>query len=459
MPTEIEASAIPIDLLARLSRPGPRYTSYPTAPVMTAAYTADDYISDLRAHAQDPLSLYFHIPFCRHVCLYCACNVIYTANRKRSEPYLELLKREIELLAPHARGPVRQLHWGGGTPTFLAPEQIESLGRSILDHFDQAAGAEWGVELDPRETTAEHIAALTEVGFNRASIGVQDFDPHVQRAIHRTQSVEMVAGLVQSLREQGYRSVNFDLIYGLPEQTVDGFKNTMRAVMDLRPDRISLFHFAHLPDLKKHQRRIKTESLPSTDDRLRILKMAVDLLLESGYLHIGMDHFALPEDELARAQAAHQLHRNFQGYTTHGECSLLGLGVTSIGNLGDSFAQNKRELVSYGAALREGRLPIDRGYRLSADDRLRRHVIMELMCHFSLNKRDVESRFGIDFESHFAGELAALAGFEQDGLVMRDANGLQVTARGRFAIRNICMTFDAHLEALRAGGQRFSKTV
>ncbi len=465
-------------LLRKYDAPAPRYTSYPPAPAFRNDFDAVDYATLLReaSHHKNPLSLYVHIPFCRNVCWFCACNVVYTANRKRCSPYLDLVRREMQLAAEHLHGgsrQVRQLHWGGGTPTFLAPEEILRLFADIEAFFETAprADREFSVELDPRETTAEHVAALRKCGFTRASLGIQDFDPDVQSAVHRVQPFEQTAELADTLRNSGFRSINADLIYGLPLQELSRFERTLRKVTQIRPDRVSLFHFAYLPELKKHQKNIRADDIPTPGTRLRLFELAVEILTAEGYVHIGMDHFALPGDELAVAQRERRLHRNFQGYTTMPDADLLGFGVSSIGALAGNdgsraaYIQNAKDLSDYEQRLIRGALPVMRGLILSDADRLRRHIINELICHFELHFRAVESRFGDvlhdDFVRCFAGELNALEDFERDGLVHVDRTGgrIEVTRAGRFVVRHICAVFDAYAQQLAEAGQRFSKVL
>lgn len=449
--------------LQRFSRPGPRYTSYPTAPVFDESFGPEDYGRALAnpARANAPLSLYFHIPFCENVCLYCGCNVIYTANHRRAAPYLELLRREMDLVQAKldpAR-PVDQLHLGGGTPTFLAPEELRDLCDEIRRRFRFSLQAELSIELDPRVTNLEHIDVLAEAGFNRASLGVQDLDPRVQAAIRREQPAEEVFRFFEILRGRGFRSLSADLIYGLPHQSAASFRETIEGVLRFRPDRLSLFQFAYLPELKKHQQRLDATALPSAEERLAIFFQSSERLREAGYEYIGMDHFALPQDELACALRDGSLHRNFQGYTTRGACDLIGFGLTSIGEIGEAFAQNAKEMAPYEEAIRAGRFATQRGLVRGGEDRLRARVIRDLLCRFAVDLADIETEFGIDFRKHFSSELNDLQSFADEGFLEITSHGLRVLPDGRFVIRNICMAFDAYLPALRERGQRFSKTV
>ena len=475
------------ETLLRYSRPTPRYTSYPTAPAFHEGFGESEYLQLLagveRAHR--PLSLYFHIPFCRHICYYCACNVVYTANRKRSVPYLNAVTREMDLVQARLAGhrdatgrlisrPVRQVHFGGGTPGFLSPDLFRVFFRNISDRFLIAPNAECSVELDPREYSDDLLDAFAECGFRRASLGVQDLDPRVQRAVNRVQSFAEIRDLVEKLRARGFRGINFDLIYGLPLQTVESFARTVDSVLELRPDRLSLFQFAYLPDLKQHQRRIDAGSLPASVERIRILDHAIERLTAAGYIYIGMDHFALPSDGLAVAQRAGRLRRNFQGYTTafgapagepstaDDECDLLAFGVSAIGDLREAYVQNTRDVQTYEAKLAADQLPVERGFVLNSEDVERRRIIMQLLCHF-------EQEFDAAFRARYAAEILELEGFRAEGLVEIDeydsrapgesSGRIRVTPAGRFVIRNICAVFDGYLQRLQARGQRFSQSV
>jgi len=459
-----KSNQVNLKWLKKYSRPGPRYTSYPTAPVFDTSFTSDDYIKMLeRPDGKNvPLSLYFHIPFCESVCSFCACNVIYTKNRSHVDPYLDLVKKEMDMLVSHLDPSrlVDQLHWGGGTPTFMSPDRMDVFYEEIKKRFSFTENAEISIELDPREVTKDHISVLRKHGFNRASLGVQDVDEKVQKAVNRLQPMdEQVVPIYESLRKEGFHGINMDLIYGLPHQTPVSFEKTVEAIISLCPDRISLFNFAYLPHLKKHQVKIDASALPDTDSRLEIFAMSVERFITAGYVYVGMDHFALPDDELVLAQSDGTLHRNFQGYTTRGGCDLLGIGVTSIGELDNGYAQNYKKLEQYSAALEEGRFPVERGYRRTEDDTIRHRVIMELISHFRLDTKKIEKDYGIDFQSYFAGELQELKQFEEDGLLSFENAEITVGFQGRFVIRNICMLFDAHLQELENKGQKFSKTV
>ncbi|HLD14762.1 MAG TPA: oxygen-independent coproporphyrinogen III oxidase [Burkholderiales bacterium] len=438
-------------LIERYDRSGPRYTSYPTAAQFRPDFGETQYRefaarSNLSAR---PLSLYFHLPFCARLCFYCGCNKIVTKNRARAAPYLERLHREIALqgaLFDRTRR-VEQLHWGGGTPTFISHDEMRELMRVTRAHFNlrDDDGGEYGIELDPREVGPGTLALLRELGFNRASLGVQDLDPDVQRAVNRIQSEEQTVAVVEEARALGFRSISLDLIYGLPRQSLASFDRTLERVLALRPDRLSIYNYAHLPQLFKPQRRIDAAALPAPRVKLAILGLAIERLTATGYVYIGMDHFALPTDELAAAQRDGGLHRNFQGYSTHADCDLVSLGVTAIGALGSSHSQNHHDLETYNAALDAGRLPIARGLAPDADDQLRRAVIEQLICYLQLDFTEFGNQHALDFRRYFARELAALAPMEQDGLLEVDDDGIQVRAKGHLLIRNICMVWDRYL--------------
>ncbi len=441
------------DLIRRYDRSGPRYTSYPTAAWLRNDFGEREYRAfaarSNEARPARPLSLYIHLPFCARLCFYCACNKVVTKDRARAAPYLTRLHREIALkgeLFDRARV-VEQLHWGGGTPTFIRHDEMRALMRVTRAYFhlrDDDRG-EYGIEVDPREIRPGTLALLCELGFNRLSVGVQDLDPLVQRAVHRVQSEEQTAAVLSEARALGFRSISLDLIYGLPHQTVNGFGRTLERIVAMRPDRLSIYNYAHLPELFKPQRRIDVADLPSPREKLDILRLTIERLTGAGYVYIGMDHFAHPDDELARAQRNGTLHRNFQGYSTHAECDLVGFGMTAISAIGDSYAQNLKRLEDYFAALDAGRLPIARGFALDADDKLRRALIMQLICHFALDIRAFEKRHQIDFRRYFARELAALAPMQEDSLVEVNDWTIRVRPAGRLLIRNICMVWDRYL--------------
>lgn len=451
-----------LDLIRRYDKAGPRYTSYPTALELHGGFTEADYRAqiDLSNARGGPLSLYFHIPFCDTVCYYCACNKIITKNRAHAEPYLHNLHREIALQGQlfEAQRVVNQLHWGGGTPTFLSFEQMRQLMSATRRFFnlrDDDQG-EYSIEVDPRATDDNTIAQLRELGFNRISLGVQDFDPRVQQAVNRVQTEEQTFAVLQAARELGFRSTSVDLIYGLPLQTVESFDKTLDTLLAVAPERFSVFNYAHLPARFKTQRQINDADLPAPDVRLAILQHVIRRLLAAGYMYIGMDHFAKPDDELAIAQRHGKLYRNFQGYSTHSDCDLIGLGITSIGRVGDAYMQNVKDLESYAQWIAQKRLPIFKGLVLNEDDKIRRAVITQLICHFELNFADIEKPFGIDFSAYFETEIQQLETLRRDGLLTLTGQGIQVLPPGRLLIRAICMTFDRYLAQKQ---QQFSKVI
>lgn len=451
------------DLIRRYDKAGPRYTSYPTAVQFHSGFTEADYRQEVAvSNARGgPLSLYFHIPFCDTVCFYCACNKVVTKNRDKAQPYLEDVYRELALQgALFTRGrPVEQLHWGGGTPTFLSAPQMRELMQRTGDYFALKTDdtGEYSIEIDPREADAATVALLRELGFNRMSLGVQDFDPTVQKAVNRLQSEAETLAVLRAAREQGFHGISIDLIYGLPFQTAGSFLRTLDKIIEASPDRLSVFNYAHLPTRFMPQRRISAEDLPAPAEKLSILEMTIERLTSAGYVLIGMDHFAKPSDPLAQAQREGSLYRNFQGYATHAECDLVALGVSSISQVGDSFSQNVKDLETYHQSLLAGKLPIERGLLVNADDKLRRAVITELICHFELDGDRIGQQFGIDFGDYFSDEIAALEPFSDDGLLTVNDSRIQVAPVGRLMIRNICMVFDRYLEG--AGEKRFSRTL
>ena len=451
-------------LIARYDQSGPRYTSYPTAVQFHDGFGEEQYRAAAQASNASgrPLSLYFHIPFCDTVCFYCACNKIATKDRTRAQPYLDRVYREIAMqgdLFDDSR-PVEQLHWGGGTPTFISPDQMRELMAVTGRHFkllDDDRG-EYSIEIDPREVSDATIGLLREIGFNRMSLGLQDLDPAVQKAVNRIQTAEETFGALSAARREGFRSVSMDLIYGLPLQTASSFIATLDRVVEAEPDRLSVFNYAHLPERFKPQRRINEAELPSPDQKLEILQQVGERLADAGYVYIGMDHFARPDDELAVAQREGQLYRNFQGYSTHAHCDLVAMGVTSIGMVGNTYAQNMRTLDEYYGRIDAGHLAVFRGVELSRDDELRRAVITQLICNFSLDMRRVAKDWEIDFAQYFASEIDRLGGMAEHGLLSISEDIIDVLPPGRLLIRNICMVFDRYLGA---GGQtaRFSKVI
>ena len=452
-------------MLRRYERPGPRYTSYPTAPQFDTSFG----VADLVRHAQRsnasraPLSIYLHVPYCTSPCFYCGCNRVITRDRARGARYLERLVHEIDLLAPlfSRDREVVQVHFGGGTPNFLRPAQLgrvlEQLDRSF--QFSTADTRDFSIELDPREITPREVGELAALGINRASLGVQDFNPDVQRAVNRVQSVGQTLEVIDACRAHGLRSVNVDLIYGLPRQTLDGFRKTLETVIDARPDRLAIYGYAHMPSLFKGQTQIRQEELPDAEGRLALLHMAVDALTTAGYVYIGMDHFALPDDDLAHAQADGSLQRNFMGYTTHADCDLLGLGVSAISHIGDSFSQNPRDVPAWEAALDQGRIPVWRGMTLSADDKLRARVIAELMCQGRIDIPAVERSYQINFWEYFCDTRAALRQLAADGLLTVADTCIEATPRGRYLLRIIAMRFDHYLNNPKDTDARYSKAI
>ncbi|NBC12865.1 MAG: oxygen-independent coproporphyrinogen III oxidase [Gammaproteobacteria bacterium] len=453
-----------LDLIKRYDQSGPRYTSYPTAVEFDPAFDATRYAEVCRETNASgrPLSLYFHIPFCDTVCFYCACNKIATKDRTLVRPYLDRVYQEMAMQSALFDDDrvVEQLHWGGGTPTFISHAQMRELMDQTRKHFKLADDehGEYSIEIDPREASGDTIELLREIGFNRMSLGVQDFDPRVQQAVNRIQSEEETMAVLEAARAAGFRSISIDLIYGLPHQTAESFMDTVERIIAVAPDRLSVFNYAHLPARFMPQRRIDDDDLPRPEVKLEILQAATERLTEAGWLYIGMDHFARPDDELARAQRDGTLYRNFQGYSTHSNCDLIGLGVTSIGMVGKTYGQNRRELDAYYEDIDAGRLPVFRGIELNRDDEIRRDVITRLICHFRLDFADVERHWGIDFHDYFGRSLAKLEGMQQDGLLAVDAQGIGVLPKGRLLIRNICMAFDAYLEA-KQGPVGFSKVI
>lgn len=452
-----------LSLINRYDRAGPRYTSYPTALELHDGFGDGEYRQHIaKSNAQGgPLSLYFHVPFCDTVCFYCACNKIVTKNRAHAEPYVANVCKEIAMQGDlfDRNRVVNQLHWGGGTPTFLNFQQMQQLMATTRAHFslkDDDTG-EYSIEVDPRETHADTIKQLRDLGFNRVSLGLQDFDPAVQQAVNRIQSEAQTFGVLEAARKEGFRSTNIDLIYGLPLQTVDTFANTLDKILAAEPDRFSIFNYAHMPNRFKTQRQINDTDMPSADVKLDILQMVGQRLTAAGYVYIGMDHFAKPDDELAIAQREGKLYRNFQGYSTHSDCDLIGFGITSIGRVGDAYSQNVKELDDYDRLISAGKLPVFKGVELDADDKLRSAVITQIICHFDLDFNTIEQRFGIDFGAYFASELAALAPMQSDGLLTLSPSGIQVLSAGRLLIRNICMVFDKYLAQKQQ--QQFSKVI
>ncbi|MEX2240446.1 MAG: oxygen-independent coproporphyrinogen III oxidase [Burkholderiales bacterium] len=460
------ASDLVIDpvLIRQYDVSGPRYTSYPTADRFVEAFGEAELRQWLGKRniggVSQPLSLYVHLPFCDTLCYYCACNKVVTRDRLRSAKYIKYLEKELASLEPSlgANRAIGQLHWGGGTPTFLAREEMQSLMQSICRRFERAPDCECSIEVDPRRVAPGTMAFLAGLGFNRVSLGVQDFDAQVQKAVHRIQSEEETRRVVGEARAAGFGSVNLDLIYGLPKQTLDGFSRTLDQVVALDPDRIALYSYAHLPKVFKPQRRIAEADLPAAEMKLQILSLAIGRLTRAGYLYIGMDHFARPDDELAIAQAQGRLQRNFQGYSTRRGSDLIGLGVSAIGAIGPTYYQNQKRLDDHYAALDAGRLPVARGLELTQDDLVRRAVIQALSCHFRVAKESVELAHLLDFDAYFAAEMKDLRGLEADGLVELQPDWIIVTPKGRLLVRVVCAVFDRYLREREARAE-YSKVI
>jgi len=459
LPVEVD-----LDLIRRMDRNGPRYTSYPTADRFVEAFDADTYKSWVARRniggIRRALSIYIHLPFCSTVCFYCACNKVVTRDRGKGDKYLQYLFREIDMQGPLFRDDrvVEQMHWGGGTPTFFTMAQLSGLWGKLRQHFSMSADGEYSIEIDPRSVEPADMRALRDMGFNRVSLGVQDFDPDVQRAVNRVQSEEQTLAVMDAARAAGFASINVDLIYGLPKQNLLSFNRTLGRIIAASPDRIAIYNYAHLPTRFKPQRRIAEADLPTPDVKLKLLGLAAQRLGEAGYVYIGMDHFARPDDSLSVAQRHGHLHRNFQGYSTHAECDLVGLGVSAIGAIGPTYSQNHRDLETYYDAIDREVLPVARGMELSADDLLRRAVIQALSCQFKLSKKSVEIAYLIDFERYFVAELAELHDLAVDGLVELDEEWITVTPRGRMLIRNVCMVFDKYLKRERET-MRYSRVI
>ena len=451
------------DLIHRYDLAGPRYTSYPTAVQFDSQVGTFDLLHALRdsRKAVRPLSLYVHVPFCANICYYCACNKVITKDRGRAQAYLQRLEQEIQLVACHLdpKQPVEQLHFGGGTPTFLSHDELRQLMAQLRKSFnllDDDSG-DYGIEIDPREADWSTMGLLRELGFNRVSIGLQDLDPAVQRAVNRLQSLEETRAVIDAARTLQFRSINIDLIYGLPRQTPENFARTVDEVINLQPDRLSVFNYAHLPERFMPQRRINSDELPTPAQKLEMLQRTIEQLTAAGYRYIGMDHFALPDDELAIAQEESTLQRNFQGYTTHGHCDLIGLGVSAISQIGDLYCQNSSDLNQYQNALASAQLATNRGLLCNADDRLRRAVIQQLICSFNLEFADIEKAFNIDFRGYFGELWPQLQRMAEDGLIELNNERITVLPAGRLLVRSVCMVFDAYLE--QQNRQRFSRVI
>jgi len=452
------------EFLRKFDAPGPRYTSYPTADRFSPRFGPTDALAALKGNRADhsgaPLSLYVHIPFCEQLCYYCACNKVITRHHERAAEYLDALEKELALVveALGSGRPISQLHFGGGSPTFLSDAELARATAALTSAFRLTDGSEVSIEVDPRTVTAARLEHLRRLGFNRLSFGVQDFDPDVQKAVHRVQPFESVRELMVSARALGYASINADLIYGLPKQTPESFARTIQQIGELRPDRIALYAYAHLPDRFKPQRRIAEADLPSAGARVGMLGEAIGGFLARGYQYIGMDHFALPGDALAAAKREGRLHRNFQGYSTQPDCDLVALGVSAIGRVGSTYYQNAKTLPEYYEALQRGQLPVVRGHALTRDDLIRRDVIMAIMCQGRVAFESIEQAHGVHVEEYFAGELEALAGLAESGLVEVNRHSIDATVAGWFLIRAIAMVFDRHLQAAKER-HRYSRVV
>lgn len=447
------------DLIQKYNYSGPRYTSYPTALEFNELFNEQDFLTSVTLYPEKPLSIYVHIPFCHKLCYFCGCNKMVTRQHHKVTKYLKELKQEIINRAPLFKNKiVTQMHWGGGTPTYLNDEEIGWLIDVLKDNFQFANNIEQSIEIDPREITPKTIDHLALVGFNRLSMGIQDFNQEIQTLINREQDENLIANLIKQARKRDFASISLDLIYGLPKQTVESFTDTLNKVIGLSPDRLSVFNYAHLPTRFAAQRKIKDEDLPAAIEKLKILQNSIEQLTQAGYTFIGMDHFAKPTDELAIAQQQGILHRNFQGYTTHGDADLLGLGVSAISMLGDSYAQNQKDLQIYQSEVQKKGNALWKGFTLNQDDKIRRDVIKQLICHFNLNKATIENRYQIKFDDYFAEDLQLLAPLVKDGLVENKADSLIVSAKGQMLIRNICMCFDIYMRKV-ARQQQFSRVI
>ncbi|MCK4674601.1 MAG: oxygen-independent coproporphyrinogen III oxidase [Gammaproteobacteria bacterium] len=453
------------DLIRRYDTFGPRYTSYPTAVQFTTDYNADDYLEWVKYSNEDPipapLSLYLHIPFCDTICYYCGCSKVITKDKSKATHYIELLKQEIQLQgALFAKDrQVTQIHWGGGTPTFLNDNEIHQITECIRENFDVATDkeVEFSIEVDPRTVDQQRLENLRKQGFNRISFGVQDFDPRVQEAVNRIQSTQQIKQHLIDAHALDYQSINIDLMYGLPHQTVDSFSQTLDTIIELSPDRLAVYNYAHLPEMFKPQRRINEEDLPAPEEKLNILQLCIDKLQDAGYVYIGMDHFAKESDALVKAQQEGSLHRNFQGYSTNADCDMIAMGVTAISRIGNNYSQNVRTIDEYENSLKQNKIPVFRGIELEADDVLRREIINQLMCNNKLDIEKLENKWGIDFKTYFKSSLKNLQQMADDGLLEIKPGRLTVTNTGRLLARSICMQFDRYLQEKE--NKRFSRVI
>ena len=453
------------DLIRRYDTFGPRYTSYPTAVQFTTDYNEEDYKDWVKYSNEDPipapLSLYLHIPFCDTICYYCGCSKVITKDKSKAAPYIKLLKQEIKLqgeLFANDRE-VTQIHWGGGTPTFLSDNEIYEIIECIRENFNVAVGnqVEFGIEVDPRTVDSQRLEKLSNMGFNRISFGVQDFDAAVQESVNRVQSTEEIKQHINDARRFDYKSINIDLMYGLPKQSVESFSKTLDTTIALNPDRLAVYNYAHLPEMFKPQRRINEDELPSAEEKLNILQLCIDKLHDAGYVYIGMDHFAKKSDDLVKAQLEGSLHRNFQGYSTNADCDMIAMGITAISRVGDNYSQNVRTIEEYEKSLNEKKIPIFRGIELEADDVLRREIINQLMCNNYLNIEKLETRWGIVFDNYFKSSMENLQQMAEDGLLEISKTKLTITATGRLLARSICMQFDRYLQ--EKNNNRFSRVI
>ena len=456
---------IDLDFLKKYDTPGPRYTSYPTAPVFSNKFTSEEFrqeIINTNSLRNSPdLSLYFHFPYCDTLCYFCGCTMLVTHDRQKIQKYNKYLKDEVDMIHPLV-SPLRkvsQLHWGGGTPSYLTPDEIRDVGVYVKEKFNFDPGIEASVEIDPRDLTFEHMEAFRDSGFNRVSMGVQDFNPQVQKAINRIQPINITTNAVSWSRKLGFKSINIDLIYGLPFQTIETFSDTLDEIISISPNRIAVFNYAHVPWLKKHQQVIPADKLPSPEDKLRILIMTIEKLSSAGYWYIGMDHFAKPDDELAVAQRNKTLYRNFQGYSTKAGCDVYAFGMSAISQFTDIYSQNVKTVKEYGGRIEAKQLATHVGYRMTKDDHIRKEAINTLMCHLEIDKRYIERKFNIEFNSYFSESLAKLRTFEDEGLVNNLADKIKVPELGKLIIRNIAMCFDAYLEKMLTEKPIFSRTV
>lgn len=459
------SKTIDFDVLKKFNQQGPRYTSYPTAPLFSPAFTSSEFTREIvdtnSTSGGQPISLYFHFPFCEKLCYFCGCNMMVTHDRSMVRQYNEYLKKEIDLLRPiiSSDRKAAQMHWGGGTPSYLYPDEIRDIGQYIKERFDFEENIEASVEIDPRGLTRGHMEAFREVGFNRTSFGVQDFNLRVQEAINRVQSEEITRQTVEWARELGFRSINLDLIYGLPFQSLESFAETVEKIIDISPNRLAVFNYAHVPWLKKHQSVIPTDALPSADERLAILQMTIEKLIAAGYIYIGMDHFAKPTDELSIAQKNNTLYRNFQGYSTKAGCDVYAFGISAISQFENIYAQNLKNLKDYYARIDGGQAATNVGYRMTSDDHVRKETIMQLMCNLAIDKRGIEEKFGITFDDYFREDVKKLDIFVKESLLEIDSDSIRVLGSGILIVRNIAMCFDAYLESMVKENPVFSKTV